>query len=99
MLLTYAWALIRERKRYTLLLKRSTETIIVCNPAGRIKENIGNTVSANRVHDMFNNDWEIDQALGTLCAMGNGREVHLDITCHNNDGESFLSSQLSEHAS
>ena len=89
LLITYICTLFRERKRYAELLKNSMEITLICDQGGRIRESVRNIQTADRLQDMFNNDWEIEQALGTVDALGYGREVHLDITCSRETGDSF----------
>ncbi len=89
LLISYICALFRERRRYAGLLKKSMETILICDPSGKIRECISNPRPVDSLQELFNNDWEIEQALGTTCALGPGRESLLDITCQREDGDYF----------
>jgi len=90
-LITYVCTLLKEKKRYSSLLKNSTETILICDTEGNLKECINGDVDSRSLLDLFDheNKWELKQGLETVGALKTEQKIRLNLTRQNDVGEQY----------
>lgn len=92
-LLTSMITLLKQRKRYFLLLGNANETILICNIEGKIIECITGEPCPDNLKEMFGegNNWEIKQALKSVSKMNTDKLIKLVLSYKKeNDGNCFF---------
>ncbi len=74
-------SLVKQRERYRILIRNTSEIILSCDRNGRIKECLTGEYCGRSLFDIFprTNRWEIGQALRTVSRMPSGKSIGLQM--------------------